>query len=935
MHRPFVFASLALFLSQAAAFEGNLRPEPELIPNAFVVELRDPISLGRRSDEHTHVAFKRALSSLTSYDVRYEYTNHELFYGISMNVHNNESLAALKSLPEVVNVSPVQFIPRPLLAIDYESRLESSSSMHTSRKLAKRQQIPENNLDYNVPHTMTGVDRVHAAGIKGKGVKIAVLDSGVDYYHPALGGCFGPGCKISFGYDLVGDEYDGYSTPVEDADPLAACVGGGHGSHVSGIIAMESSSNDTFKGMVGVAPEATLGMYRVFGCSGGVGSDVLVAAMMRAASDGAQIISMSIGGFSSVGNSPNDPYHVLIQKLTDSGIAVVAAAGNDGANLPFAVNAPANSPAAIAVGSIENNLFQTFEMIDSNGEVIRYGSLYPFSLNRTLTAVHVGDGGVQGNFGCRAADYDAIASKVTGSKDNYVIVVRRGLCGLTLIQDVAATAGFNNILTYPDKDVLDNPFLEGFSATLPNAAHNFGTTTNNKIQVGSLKGGYSVTFRTAVPQLTRQAWGGQMNNFSSPGPVWDFSLKPQISAPGGQILSTWPLAASGWALASGTSMATPYLSGVLALVKSRFPELSVTEILNRLQSTSKPTTRATRDDVSPPVHQGAGLVDAYNAIFYPSFISPGQFDLGPNEVVARSSYSINIVNPSDKATQYTLSHTPAPGMARYPNPDVPDQVGFFSNVYQRLASLPFAATINFPEGSIVTLGPGESKTISVEIIPPQNLRAFMIPFYSGFISISSNRNEKLSIPYQGAGYNYTAAPSLGTDPVPPNVLIPVTEYPVFGAPQLVTSDGFGIQDYIKIDPAELTLYYAGMQPVRIERLDVVRADTDFKPTWYGFNQNKPLNYTKTAQPVNGTVAGAELLGNLYVNYNNAPVTSLFDSWPVPRLWDVETASVPIPMLKGGYRLLISHLKYGADETKPEDWSTWMSGVIDVPEDYYP
>ncbi|KAK1658368.1 hypothetical protein BDP55DRAFT_682801 [Colletotrichum godetiae] len=186
----------------------------------------------------------------------------------------------------------------------------------------------------------------------------------------------------------------------------------------------------------------------------------------------------------------------------------------------------------------------------------------------------------------------------------------------------------------------------------------------------------------------------------------------------------------------------------------------------------------------------------------------------------------------------------------------------------------------------------------------------MIPFYSGFISISSDGNEKLSIPYQGAGYNFTAAPNLVTGPVPPNALGPVTEYPVFGAPQLVTADGFGIQDYIKIDPAELTLYYDGMQPVRIERLDVVSADTDFKPTWYGFDQSRPLNYTKTTQPVNGTVAGAELLGNLYVDYNYAPVTSLLDYWPFPRLWHVETASVPIPMLKGGYRLPISHLKSG-------------------------
>lgn len=419
------------------------------------------------------------------------------------------------------------------------------------------------------------------------------------------------------------------------------------------------------------------------------------------------------------------------------------------------------------------------------------------------------------------------------------------------------------------------------------------------------------------------------------GPVWDFSLKPQISAPGGQILSTWPLAASGWAVASGTSMAAPYLAGVIALVKSRFPEFSVVDIVNRLQSTSKPTIRATRNDVSPPVHQGAGLVDAFNAIFYASSVTPGQFDLGPNEVVARSNYNIEITNPAGTPTQYTLGHVPAPGMARFPYPDIPDQQGFFSNVFLRLASLPFGATINFPEGSTVTLAPGETRSISVEIQPPEDLQAFTIPFYSGFISVSSDRNEKFSIPYQGAGYNYTAAPSLGTDPVPPSANAPVSVYPVFGAPQLVDPTGFGIQDYRRIDPAQLTLYYAGMQPVQIERLDVIRADTDFKPTWYGFNQSTPLNYTKTAQPDNGTVAGAKVVGNLYVNLNNAPVTSLLDSWPVPRLWDIETGLIPIPMLKGGYRLLISHLKYGADGSKPDNWSTWMSGVIDVPEDYFP
>lgn len=89
--------------------------------------------------------------------------------------------------------------------------------------------------DVNSPHKMTEVDRLHALGIKGKGVKIAIMDTGVDYRHPALGGCFGEGCKFSFGKDFVGDDYGDTGVPVPDDDPLATCTGGGHGTHVSGL----------------------------------------------------------------------------------------------------------------------------------------------------------------------------------------------------------------------------------------------------------------------------------------------------------------------------------------------------------------------------------------------------------------------------------------------------------------------------------------------------------------------------------------------------------------------------------------------------------------------------------------------------------------------------------------------------------------------------
>lgn len=93
---------------------------------------------------------------------------------------------------------------------------------------------------------MSNVDDLHSAGIKGKGVKIAVIDSGVDYRHPSLGGCFGEGCKISFGYDFVGDDYTGVSEPVPGPDPLTTCAEGGHGTHVMGIIGMEDAASTGF-----------------------------------------------------------------------------------------------------------------------------------------------------------------------------------------------------------------------------------------------------------------------------------------------------------------------------------------------------------------------------------------------------------------------------------------------------------------------------------------------------------------------------------------------------------------------------------------------------------------------------------------------------------------------------------------------------------------
>lgn len=132
-------------------------------------------------------------------------------------------------------------------------------------------------------------DRVQAAGNKGKGVKIGIVDSGIDYTRTPLGGCFGNGCKIAGGYDFVGDNYTGDNNPVPDSDPFDGCYG--HGTEMAGII----GANDNEFGVTGVAPEASLYSYRVFSCSGATTEDLVIKGALQAYQDNMDIVNLSLG----------------------------------------------------------------------------------------------------------------------------------------------------------------------------------------------------------------------------------------------------------------------------------------------------------------------------------------------------------------------------------------------------------------------------------------------------------------------------------------------------------------------------------------------------------------------------------------------------------------------------------------------------------------
>jgi hypothetical protein len=213
--------------------------------SSFIVELRHDASLGKRSHDEFH---KRAVNLNLDYQIQREFTNPSLFYGLSIKIGQNVTLSqinnTLKSIPEVVAVYPNRLVSKPA-PIKSEGKLEAPTAIKTNPAI--NQTWTPVDSSSNLPHItgvdtasvlkMADVDRVHALGIKGKGMKIAFIDTGVDYNHPSLGGGFGPGFKVAGGYAFVDDNwYPHGADPISSPDPLTTCFEGGHGTHVSGML---------------------------------------------------------------------------------------------------------------------------------------------------------------------------------------------------------------------------------------------------------------------------------------------------------------------------------------------------------------------------------------------------------------------------------------------------------------------------------------------------------------------------------------------------------------------------------------------------------------------------------------------------------------------------------------------------------------------------
>ncbi|KAK2596794.1 hypothetical protein QQS21_006123 [Conoideocrella luteorostrata] len=618
-------------------------------------------------------------------------------------------------------------------------------------------------------HAMAQVNKLRAKGFTGKGIRIAVIDSGIDYTHPALGGCFGNGCLVSFGTDLVGDAFTGVNKPVPGPNPRD-CLG--HGSHVAGIIAAQPNS----LGFTGAAPDVTLGSYRVLGCRGKTSDDALIAAYSKAFEDGANIITASMGG---EGGWSEYPWSMVVSRIMEQGVPCTLADGNASENGLLYSASGADARNAIAVASFDNVitpvfLFASQYSIDG-GERQKFGYVPTEEQNQWNVSMPVYATSLDTTIkddACHPLRDD------THDLRKNIILIRRGNCTLEQQGRNTMAKGAKYILIYNIHPGADSPDMRPLGSGIKAAGMvmgDVGVTWVNAIKAGktvTLSMKYSCNAENYIVTDKNTLTGGAASTFMSWGPPWEMDFKPQIAAPGGNVLSTYPIAKGGYAVLSGTSMATPMIAAVVALISQVRGTLNPKLITNLLSANGKPQlfNDGTKfyGKLVPGVQQGGGLVQAYDAAYASTVLEPSSLSFNDTDHF-NHQLSFNLSNTGKTEVTYQVRHIPAMTMytLQSGNP--------FPKRFPNEAVEAYAA-MNFTEEKI-TLSGGNQRTISVIPQPPTGLNAKRLALWSGYIVINGTDGTSLSLPYQGLtgslhnstvlkqGYTTGSDPSNSTLPV--------------------------------------------------------------------------------------------------------------------------------------------------------------------------
>ncbi len=657
-------------------------------------------------------------------------------------------------------------------------------------------------------------------GNAGQGIKIGIIDTGVDYLHANFGGpgtaaaytannraIIEPGtfptAKVVGGRDFAGDAYTGANTPVPDPDPLDC---NGHGSHVAGTAGGLGVNTDgtTFLGPYdnttpfssfligpGVAPRADIYALKIFGCTGG--TNLTTQAINFAVdpngdgdpSDHLDVINMSLG--SNFGTT-TDASAVASTNASLAGVIVVAAAGNGG-DTHYIVSTPATSTRAIAVGNIvdagiQNAVLQvnTPAAIAGNKAALpaAFNPVIATSTNITGSIKLANDGStdiVPGSpAGTVGTTTDACQTFPAGFFTGLLALVDRGGgCGFTVKVKNAQDAGAIGVIVA--NNAAGTISMGGTDPTITIMSLSIQLVDGNAIKA-QLAGGVNATLRFTTLADTVSA------STSRGARRIDGGAKPEISAPGTNIISTGMGTGNQPATISGTSMATPHIAGSVALLRQIHPTWSVAELKALIMNTAN--------------HDLFTGIDGTGAKFGVARIGAGRADLKDateTETIAfadddTGGVGVSFGNPEVVGTD-TETRT-----VRVTNKGAIDVT--YNLGYVVLTDAP-GVDYSFPDGPSVSVPAGGTSTFRIQL----NANAAAMKHPRDVTMASTQAGNARYYMTEESGY-ITFTPGSGTNlrlpvfaaPRPASAMSTTHNYVLFTAPTGSTSIGLTGQDVL-------------------------------------------------------------------------------------------------------------------------------------------
>ncbi|KYD07025.1 hypothetical protein B4102_1970 [Heyndrickxia sporothermodurans] len=414
--------------------------------------------------------------------------------------------------------------------------------------------------------------------LTGKGIKVGVIDTGIDYTHPDLRS------NYSGGYDLVDKDNNPLETQIHEGEPTI------HGTHVAGIIGANGR-------MKGVAPDVKIYAYRALGAGGKGTTEQILAAIERTVKSKLDIINLSLG---SDVNGPDLPISIALNKAVEKGIVAVTSNGNSGPNL-WTVGTPGTSSKAISVGASTPVLkvpYLSAVQLKSPIKLVPFVGSVKWNLNHTYPVQYVGIG--------KKKDMKNVAGKIA--------LIKRGEIEFSKKVKNAEAAGAVGVIIFNNTK---GPFVGKIDGEIDIPA-----VSISMVDGESLIPKKSPILASTIYKVEKDL----LADFSSRGPVTvNWSIKPDITAPGVAIKSTIP--DKRYIELQGTSMSAPYIAGAAALIKQAHPEWGPAEIKSSIMNTAT-ILHDEKGNRYKVYEQGAGRINIDQAIHTETLVSPSSLSFG-------------------------------------------------------------------------------------------------------------------------------------------------------------------------------------------------------------------------------------------------------------------------------------------------------------------